>query len=244
MGRYVYAGYQNVKTGSAKRVMFRVPPGTGSCSYTTNWTVPANVTCATFEIWGGGGSGAPNCCCNCSMGNAGSAGGYSLKTIPVTPGDVYSITVGAGGCGSECWYQSNACGCSGGITYVTGNNLSNFCATGGGAGYWCNAGLETSVAGVGYGGDVNIRGRQSRAGGCCQQGCGGSRLGGAAPFGGGWQIASGTVGNCTMTHSCAPGGIFPGGGGLPKPSWQAGWCDCCASGCSGPGADGLVIITL
>jgi hypothetical protein len=243
MGRYVYAGYQNVKTGSAKRTMFRVPIGTGACFYNTNWIVPTNVNCATFEIWGGGGAGAPNCCCNCSQGHAGSAGGYSLRTISVTPGDSYSITVGAGGCGNECWYNGNACGCAGGITYVTGTGLSNFCATGGQGGTWCNSSYEGGTAGVGYGGDLNLRGKQGRSDGCCSQGCAGTGLGGAAPFGGGWQIHPRGVGACSTCLACGPGGIFPGGGGLPRPGYTPGWCDCCA-GCSGPGGDGLVIITL
>ena len=244
MGRYVYAGQTTVKVGSAKRTMFRVPIGTGVCSFTHTWVVPSNTTCATFEIWGGGGAGAPNCCCNCSSGMPGSAGGYSLKTIPVTPGSTYSITVGAGGCGNECWYMSNACGCSGGITFVTGTGLSNVCATGGGGGIWCNTAPDASQpAGVGYGGDINLLGRQGRTDGCCHQGCTSTAYGGAAPFGGGWQISPRSVGSCVVCQACGPTGIFPGGGGIPRPNYTPGWCDCCA-GCSGSGGDGLVIITL
>jgi hypothetical protein len=240
MGRYVYSGYQNITSG-AKRIMFRVPSAIGCCSYNTTWTVPSNVSCATFEIWGGGGSGAPNCCCNCSVGHPAAAGGYSLKTISVTPGDTYTINVGAGGCGNECWWNANACGCPGGVTYVTGTGLSGFCATGGSGGYWCNSGGDgASVAGIGFGGDVNIRGRQGRSGVCCSQQCSGSAFGGAAPFGGGWQIGPRGMGGA-MALSCASSGLFPGGGGTPRPQLSS-WCDCC-QGCAGGGADGLVIIT-
>jgi hypothetical protein len=68
-------------------------------------------------------------------------------------------------------------------------------------------------------------------------------LGGAAPFGGGWQAGAGSVGGCLHPASCGLTGVFPGGGGINHPNFQPGWCDCCA-GCSGGGADGLVIITI
>jgi len=240
MGRYVYSGYQNVKNGAAKRVMFRVPGG-GCTQYTTTWTVPTGVNCATFEIWGGGGAGAPMCCCTCYSGHAGAGGGYSLKTIPVTPGEVYNIAVGAGGCGNECWFNTNACGCPGQTSYVTGTGLSNFCATGGAGGLWCNSNVDAAAAGIGYGGDVSIRGRQPRSTVCCHAFCSGSSFGGASPFGGGWQIGTKSVG-ANIYQACGSSGNFPGGGGTPKPQLNT-WCDCTA-GCAGGGADGLVIITI
>ena len=98
--------------------------GGNSCT----WTVPTGVTTATFEIWGGGGAGGPKCCCYCGASMGGAAGGYAIKTIAVTPGSQYSIVAGAAGCAVYCSVGGVNCGCRGCVTYVTGTNLTNFCA--------------------------------------------------------------------------------------------------------------------
>ena len=62
------------------------------------WTAPAGVTSVMVEAWGGG-SGA--------SGNSGSAdvngtgGAYGKSILSVTPGTTYTITVGAGGLGTQ-----------------------------------------------------------------------------------------------------------------------------------------------
>lgn len=242
MGRYVYEGTRTTVLSGAKKLYFKSQGGT---AYT--WTVPTGVTCATFEIWGGGGAGAPNCCCTCYGGGAGAGGGYSIKTIAVTPGNQYSIIVGSGGYQVECWFRSNACGCPGCTTYVTGANLTNFCAVGGQGGIWCNVGhhcmYDGGCLGQAYGGDFNFQGLEAVKGSCCWVGCNSVFASGASPFGGGinWVVPS--TGNCGIYQACSIAGAFPGGGGMPKPVFTGGWCDCCA-GCAGAGADGLVVITL
>ena len=61
----------------------------GKCCY---WTVPANVSKVTFELWSGGGAGAGATCCNNCMHSAGGSGGnYGVKTISTCPGCTYSI---------------------------------------------------------------------------------------------------------------------------------------------------------
>jgi len=70
MGRYVYSGTSGGGLTSSKSFLFKPIPGGGNLSAT--WTVPSDVTCATFEVWGGGGSGSPGCCCTCYYGNPGS----------------------------------------------------------------------------------------------------------------------------------------------------------------------------
>ena len=64
-----------------------------------NFDVPAGVTSITVEAWGGGGGGGGRA--NSGAGGAGGGGGgaYARGTIPVTPGQSYSVTVGAGGPG-------------------------------------------------------------------------------------------------------------------------------------------------
>lgn len=236
MGRYINTGLTTTLTG-AKKIFYN----TAASSQT--WTVPAEVRCATFEIWGAGGAGSPSCCCTCYGGSAGNGGAYSLKTIPVTPGSVYNLTVGGGGCGNMCWYNGNACGCCGWPTFVTGAGLSNFCAEGGVGGYWCNSmpGPEYSNA---YGGDINLKGTPSiKMDMCTWQGGCAFQAGGAAPFGGGYQLHPYAVGAEANPLSCGLTGIFPGGGSPARHQWTGGWCDCC-SGCTGGGADGLVVITI
>lgn len=215
--------------------------------YTSNntWTVPGGVSCATFEIWGGGGAGSPMCCCTCYGGFPGGSGAYSFKTIAVTPGTTYTVVVGAGGTSPACWFSSNPAGCPGGKTYVTGTNLTNFCAEGGVGGGWCSQPCLGVVAAA-YGGDLNLSGRHGSInytaatwhGAQC-----GIQSGGPAPMGGGYNWFNRAVGDCASSHACAPPGSFPGGGGVARPTYVSGWCDCCA-GCTGSGGNGLVIITI
>ncbi len=66
----------------------------------TNWTVPAGVTSVAVFCVGGGGSGAGD---YTSMNHSGSGGNGGVVTItqylPVTPGTIIQIAVGAGGTG-------------------------------------------------------------------------------------------------------------------------------------------------
>lgn len=251
MGRYVYGGTcTSGIIGSNKHYLTtRTYCGTDTHSTAcTTWIVPAGVNCATFEIWGGGGAGSPHCCCQCYQGEPGSGGAYAMKTIPVTPGSAYTFVVGCGGCANECWWSANACGCSGGTTYVTGTGLTNFCATGGIGGYWCNAGDTnsgmTSNRAQAYGGDINLRGVAAQMF-ACSYSYGGNcsiALTGGAPFGGGWQPTLMAVGQCQSYGACGVTGSFPGGGGGPRSTMTTSMCDCCAM-CNGAGADGLIIIT-
>jgi hypothetical protein len=237
MGRYINVG-QKITISSAKKIFF--PANGGSAQA---WTVPEGVTCATFEIWGAGGAGSPSCCCTCYFGSPGAGGGYSMKTIPVTPGTAYAITVGQGGCGNMCYYNGNACGCCGFPSYVTGGSLTNFCAVGGQGGAWCNAWNSYSCGGCAYGGDINITGMDGSMTSYCTSYSCGIQAGGASPFGGGWTFAPRHLGSISSSMNCGSTGSYPGGGSPAKTGYVPGWCDCC-SGCTGGGADGLVVITV
>lgn len=109
-----------------------------TCNFTSagssSWTVPSGVTCVTFELWGGGGGGGAKCCCDCyHMSTGGGAGAYVGMTMPVTPGDSYTLCIGYGG------YQTSVgdvahWSCFGGdasTTYITGNGITKLCADGG-----------------------------------------------------------------------------------------------------------------
>ena len=95
------------------------------------WSVPSGVQRVTFELWGAGGNGNGACSCNRCHHYFGAQGGYyNIKTISTRSGCQYTIC--AGGV-YPC--LSNECqGCQGCASYVTGFNLSDFCASGGATG--------------------------------------------------------------------------------------------------------------
>lgn len=104
-----------------------------ACTYNrfrTHWCVPFGVTCAMFEIWGGGGSGAGNC--NCSFATPSGSGGYAKKTIKVKGGQCYYMSVGYHWCCiSESGINQRHCGSNrdrNRDTFVIGEGLTNFCA--------------------------------------------------------------------------------------------------------------------
>ena len=101
---------------------------TGRCCL---WTVPTGVTRVYFEAWGAGGSGHGACSCDRCHHYQGAGGGYFVaKSISTVPGCQYTICAGGN---SNCCRQE-CVGCYGCTSYVTGYNLSNFCAIGGAPG--------------------------------------------------------------------------------------------------------------
>src|SRR5690349_16173238 len=65
----------------------------------TTWTCPVGVNSVVVECWGAGGAGGGNTTSS-DGGGGGGGGAYSKSTIPVTPGTVYTVTVGSGGNGA------------------------------------------------------------------------------------------------------------------------------------------------
>lgn len=183
---------------------------------TANFTVPAGV----YELWvwvwgagGGGGGGHPGPVVGRIGSDGGGGGGYSFKKIAVTPGQVISYTIGAGGTKGGVGPTNGTAGGS--------SSFGAYCsATGGAGGNW-NSGAGSN-AGTGTGGDINLPG--IRGGGVqniTQWVLGGT--GGGSPFGG----AGGTWDN----KGGAPGG---GGGGAASGDGQA--------NTGGDGADGMIIV--
>ena len=84
-------------------------PPTGVREFTTSgtWRVPSNVSRITVELWGGGGGGAGGASGLAGSGGPGGGGGaggsgaYVRANVPVKPGEIYSITVGAPGTGGR-----------------------------------------------------------------------------------------------------------------------------------------------
>jgi len=207
------------------------------------WTVPAGKSYIKFEMWGAGGGGGGSCCC--MFGWPGGSGSYVVKTLTgseVTPGAQYTIC--AGGTGS--WSNTNS-GCPGNTSFVTGPNLSNFCARGGCGGYTfcygfcsaCHTYRQCSEQCCATGGDL------------CVAGICGARFTEFYCYHGSQQhvpAAPGTVSGTTFgPDGCTPYSglgnagfcepIFPGGGGLSA-QVHSGQCYC-----GWWGGPGLVMVT-
>lgn len=244
---YNYSAFTNCLTGSMTKNQVSVTAVSGACT----WTVPAGVTSIYIEVWGagGGGGGHGNCCC-CSAGIGGGAGAYLSATISTAPGCQYILCAGSGG-SMGCASCTN--GGTGGTSYVTGYNLSSFCAIGGtGAtsggcnactaqccgSNFCNAAFACITGSTIVGNALMACGEGGHLFGR-PQGCRHESRGGSAPFAGG-------MGAWTSYNSCCPcqfnagaqGGEFPGGGGAG--AFAA--CCCGSCNCGGCGAGGLVRI--
>ena len=62
-----------------------------------NWTCPAGVQKVLVTVIGGGGGGSGGF--GGSAGKSGGCGGYGTGVLTVTPGTVYTVTIGSGGAG-------------------------------------------------------------------------------------------------------------------------------------------------
>lgn len=167
-------------------------PGSGT------WTVPTGVTSITIQAWGGGGAGGASTV-DKDGGSGGGGGAYSSKTIAVTPGDVISYTIGAGGT------TTAGNGNPGGTTTVAHIPTSTNMSAGGGAGGTLNAN-PAGVGGTASGGTVNNNGSTGGNGGGNSGGAGGN----AANTAGGGGTGGAGGGNNTAGSN---GNIIGGGGG-------------------------------
>ena len=207
------------------------------------WTVPDGTSYIRFEMWGGGGGGGGSCCC--MQGWPGGSGSYAVKTLTrgqVVPGTVYTICAG----GTSAVSNTNA-GCPGDTSYVTGTNLSNFCARGGTGGCtFCN-GFASSCYNYQQYAEVCC----STGGDVCISGICGARNTEFYCYNASQQwapVAPATVSGpvfgpngCTPYVGIGNGGlckpVFPGGGGFSA-QVSSGVCYC-----GWYGAAGLVMVT-
>ncbi|WP_431080132.1 phage tail protein [Pseudomonas thivervalensis] len=166
------------------------------------WTVPANVWKVFVEVRGGGGSGAFGTLETGAGG--GGAGGFSKRLVPVTPGTVITVTVGAGGASVT---AASTNGNPGGTSSFGPHSSAT-----GGAG-----GLVTGGAGGGYGSGGDFNGMLGSGNPPVRNSAGTGANGGA---GGGGESISAAVDTTQLTQ---PG---MGGGGRVGNRSQAG-----ADGC-------------
>lgn len=216
----------------------QTPVGTAATviTVTGTWTCPAGVFSVYAECWGGGGSGATG---STFFNGAGGGGGeYAAANIPVTPGHVYNVTIGAGG--TSPGSGSALAGHAGTSTVFTGDAGAAVTAHGGSGGQSGGSG-GGGPGGSGSGSPVEFPGGQ---GGPANpySGSGGSSAGPAA---------AGNAGNGYGSATPAPnaGGAGGAGSGTGSGSGQAGQAPGGGGGgtyttaASGAGAPGQVRLT-
>lgn len=223
-GQSSVTGTSIVPLPTAPFLSYRLPSlrpgfGSGSQTFTTSGTyvVPLGVQQVEVEVWGGGAGTFASVLGKPSGG--GSGGGYARKRVTgLTPGQSIAVTAGSGGsAGAVGGGAPTAGGTSSFGTFVsaTGGSLNPLATT-------TDPANGATPAGVGVGGDVNLKGSAGQAGFSNQGG-----MGGAAPMGGAQN--SGTTGVA---------GVFPGGGA----SGAGTGADSATPYAGAAGAPGMVVV--
>ncbi|QQR87272.1 MAG: T9SS type A sorting domain-containing protein [Flavobacteriales bacterium] len=189
------------------------------------------MTQVTLECWGGGGRGGTRS--SNGRGGGGGGGAYARSVLSVTPGNSYTVTVGAGSTsaspGGDSWFGSTTTVMAKGGNSVANNSSTG--ATGGSAaasfGDVVFDGGDGANAPGGTGG-----GGGSSAGTAANGNNASGGTGASAPSGGGdgGNGGNGTFG--TGANGSAPGG---GGGGAER--------GCCITVNAGNGGAGRVVVT-
>lgn len=173
------------------------------------WTAPPGVTSVQAECWGEGGNGGTSAHGSHS-GGGGGGGEYAENTsVPVTPGSVYSFTIGAGGSGTATVFTGDS---STVVTAHPGGNSPGQAAGSAGTGSTAPVHFDGGAGAAGsLGSSVAGGGGGSSAGAGAPGGAGSGATGGTAPSGGGNGGAGGTS-LAAGTAGTAPGGAGGGGG--------------------------------
>ena len=210
-------------------------------TFTTSgtWTVPANVSTATFEAWGGGAPGGGE-----SSNGAGAGGGgggqYAIKnSFSVNPGDNYTVSVATAVTGTT---GSNIAGNDSSVTSPSSSTV--VLAKGGTAASGPSGGVGTTSGGVGdtvYAGGSGAAGSISTAtsggggGGAGSAGAGGNASGTTAGSGTSANGGTGGAGGTGNFVGLAGSNYGGGGSGASKSNGSA--------KAGGNGAPGLVTVT-
>ncbi len=199
---------------------------------TISWTVPPCVTEITVQAWGGGGGGGaawskfngtcsqPDCATAevCCAGGGGGGGGFAQRTYTVVPGQVYTITVGAGGLGGIINTALNTnraqAGLQGGNSIFSGpatsgiGSLTAFGGNGGGGANYVNTSFNNSMFGHNGANGTGGNGGTGAAGSIIFNGGNGS----SGAHSGNNPDVSGAGGGCAGSNANGANGTSPGGG--------------------------------
>ncbi|MGH3402854.1 MAG: phage baseplate assembly protein V [Streptosporangiaceae bacterium] len=227
-----FFGYGTLFYASAAQTVVKIFTSSGT------WTAPAGVTNVKVEVWAAGGGSAASVLNNflCPGPGGGGAEFAAELTNTCAPGNVYTITVGAGGDGGTTGAPN---GQAGGNSSFTGTGATTVTAHGGGRAI---AGTNATPSGTpgaagdgsansihfpgGAGGSTNLSFWEAGAGGGSSAGTGAAgnpgstptnnagANGGAAVSGGGQGGKGGKGGNNINFTPGAPGasGTSPGAG--------------------------------
>ncbi len=154
---------------------------------TDSWTCPDDVNTILVECWGGGGAGSTRTGSGAGSGGGG-AGAYVSSRLTVTPGQSYTVTVGAAA--NDSWFSAATT-----ILAKGGTNGSANAATGASGGS-----ADSSI------GEIKIAGGDGGAADTEESG-----YGGVAPMGGG--LGGAAVYSAPGANSTGVTGSAPGGGG-------------------------------
>jgi len=218
-------------TGGGSAFAMRILFGTSMISkvYSTpgtyQWKCPPGVTSVTVECLGGGGGGGRGGITSGAGGDGGGGGAYSKKlNIAVTPGELYTVEVGAGGnsdtTGGDTWFKSLITVLAKGGQH--GQHHDGGFALGKGGQASAGVGDVKFSGGDGAGNALNAGGGAGSSAGTAANGAAGlvptvpevGGAGGTAPAGGGNGGKGGNIDRDGNIGS-APGG---GGGGAGRGS--------------------------
>jgi hypothetical protein len=184
--------------------------GVGQSSFTTagsfTFTVPIGTTSISAVVVGAGGGGAGADTRPGEGMTGGGGGALCYGTIPVTPGESLTITVGAGGNGGS---SGGNPGSQGGTSSIGRGATSLITATGGNGGNY----RSTTAA---SGGTRSVDASVTNSGGGNGGASGSSATTGASGGGGagGYSAAGGAGGSTTNAGSASAGGGGGGGGAV------------------------------
>jgi subtilisin-like proprotein convertase family protein len=203
-------------------------------TYTANgsYTVPAGVTQITVECWGGGGRGGTRQGSNGAAAGGG-GGAYARSVLTVTPGQVFTVTVGAGSNnggtpGGDSWF-----GTASTVMAKGGGSVANNITTGASGGS-----AASSVGTITYSGGNGSNSNLSGGGGGSSAGIAANGANGAVPAGGTAPAGGGNGGNGrSTTQGDGQDGSAPGGGGGGALRTSSGTRD------GGQGGDGRVVVS-
>jgi hypothetical protein len=215
---------------------------------TYTWTVPPCVNQVTVEVWGGGGGGGAvwsrfdptqNSQTSdeaCTAAGGGGGGGFASRTYSVTPGQVYTIVVGAGGAGGVInnSLSTNRAqnGSSGGNSTFSGPATSGFGTltgsggSGGGAANYlrnclggCYGAVHQGNNGAGGNGGIGSNGTSNFTGGNGTAGVHSGSTNDRSGAGGGGAGSTSNGGNASSTNGGAGGNASGGNGanGIVQP---------------------------
>jgi hypothetical protein len=183
------------------------------------WTVPAGVTKISILCIAGGGGGSGIQQSGGYSGGAGAGGtlGYA-NNISVTPGEVLTATVGAGGTAGV---RNSSGGGAGGLSKLVNSGATTLCSANGGGG--AASGGAGGLASSTYTGTSGYAGGSGGAGLRFSRGGGGGGAGGYSGTGGTGQSGSSTSGGAAGSGGGGGGGGsttqspgISGGGGVGK----------------------------